>query len=369
MVDNEMFVNEAKDEYGEKIIVREYFYPFVKNNQRFLLKSDSLYLLPVKIEETQKVAIEKKGYYIITKFSPRGFGASKTFDSFKHFVDSFCDYTHTNDKDFIIWKIIAIMSYISRLNVRVATNPAFGKDSVFKVLNAFLGDIGIVHNPTIAKLEWLLPNRVIVTNEVGGIKSTDKYYLEQFYLTCGDFSNQYEKRSRAILKGSHDKYDIHKLSNIVCYNRLEDYPLSSQDKYYDMVFNKAVRERFLPLKLNGKITEKFSLIKNPEILVKENKKVYKEVIKYLKYLQDHFEDEVKDYKKYNFEFKDRMLRNWETICTGLNMYASDENEYKDLVIHTYKRFCDYINMVKRKNTVWADQGQPELSNFQEEKVI
>jgi hypothetical protein len=316
-----------------------------------------------------KVGVQSKGYTVIQACSPRGFGAEKTFDNFKQFINEFCDYQVTNNTSFTIWKIISVMSYISRLNLRVATNPAFGKDSIFKVLNSLIGDIGVVNNPSIAKIEWLLTNRVIVTNEVANIQAKEKHDLEQYYLTCGDFSNIYTKRSRASLEGSRESYDISKLSNLVIFNNIECYQEGDKKRYFDYVFQKAIKERFFPLKMEGTITENFSLVRTPEKYADTYGDSYKKIIKYLKFLQKKYETELHHYTKKEFGFKDRALRNWETMCAGLDMYAETQEEYDMLCAHLYKAHCDYLEMVRVPVIKIDKYGKEQSTLVIDEEVV
>jgi len=361
----EVFVKDPKDMYGDPIIVKDYFYPLAKDNKVYLLQSDLLNMLPVEVEVSEKIAIEKKGYHLIRNANPKGFGEEKTFETFTEFINSFCDFEHENVYDFILWKIVCMMSYVTRVNVRISSNPAFGKDSVLKVINGFMGDISIVHNPTMAKIEWLLSSKVLVTNEVAGIKTADKENLQQYYLTCGDFSESYTKRTRATAKDSEETYNISNLSNIIMFNDMDCYNDKDKEKYFDNVFQKAVRERFLPLKFSGKITEKFSIIRNTKEEVETNMEYYKKTIKYIKYLSNNYEKELHNYKlEKTYSFSDRALRNWETILHGIDMYSINEEMYQVLVQRLFQKNQDYLNMVMKDR----QRDDNTLRVYTEEKV-
>jgi hypothetical protein len=362
----EIFVKKAKNDTGEEFELNQFFYPLTKENVVYLLPSERLRELPIEIERSMKVGIQSKGYTLILACSPRGLGSEKTYPTFKEFINSFCDYGVSNPTHFTLWKIISIMSYISRLNLRVATNPAFGKDSIFKVLNSMIGDIGVVNNPSIAKIEWLLTNRVIVTNEVANVQAKEKHDLEQYYLTCGDFSNIYTKRSRASLEGSKESYDISKLSNIVVFNNIECYQESDKKRYFDYVFQKAIKERFFPLKMEGTIIENFSLVRTPEKFAEQYGDNYKKIIKYLKFLQKKYETELHHYIKTDYGFKDRALRNWETMTAGIDMYADTQEEYSLLCSELYKSHKDYLNMVKIPVIKFDKSGEPQTQLIIEE---
>jgi hypothetical protein len=223
-------------------------------------------------------------------------------------------------------------------------------------MKALVGDVAIVSNPSIAKIEYLLTNKLIMTNEVAGIKAEDVDFLSQYYLTCGDFSNVYEKRTIANYVGSFHSYNIQKLSNVVCFNNIDCYNERQSEKYFDKLFQKAIRERFLPFKFRGKITESFGAIIGAKATVDANVDYYKNNIKMLKYLEVDFEKEIHGYIKNNKGFVDRALRNWETICLFIDSYASSQQEYDELCDLLFQRYEDYLCMVNGITPSYVSQG-------------
>lgn len=369
ITESEMFVGKAKDEHGEEIEVNTCFYPLKREHVSYLLPSAYLKELPIKVKSSIKISTNKKAYHMITDAVPGGFGAIKSFSSFREYVNQFCDYQHEQPIKFLLWRIIALTAYFKRINVRVSTPPAFGKDSIFKVLQGLGGEVGIVHNPSIPKVEWLLTNRVIMTNEVAGIKSDEIDNLQQYYLTCGDFSNIYEKRTVANYKGAQNTYNIQKLSNIVCYNDLDCYKERQKDKYFDSMFQRAVQERFLPFRFTGKIQEKeaFGSILNPEQFVEANIKVYKDNIKMLKYLVNNIDKEVHGYAIPEAGFQDRALRNWETICQVLDAYSENEKEFNQLasfLLECHKDYYAHYNKVVQGGDNYVEPKNQFLNKYE-----
>lgn len=345
IIGTEVSIGTAKEKVDGlmmEIELNNYFYPVKKNRVVYMVPSNFIPMMPIVPTEVRKISYQSKGYNIVTDYIPKGFGASMEFDSFREFIDSFCDYKHTSPDDFTLWKIISVLSYVSRINVRVASAPAFGKDSVIKVMHGLLGNIGIVHNPSAAKLEYLLPNSIIMTNEVAGIKSDERSNLENYYLMCGDFSPSYEKRSVANFKGAKDTYNISNLSNVVCYNDLSCYPESSQKKYFDNVFQRAVKERFFSFRFKGRIDETFTHIGNVSTFVRENESMFKKVIKTFKWLTENINKHKPRYVLKDYGFTDRPLRNWTTICQlGLDLYCESQEEFDRMVELLYDRHLYY----------------------------
>ena len=372
---DEIFVAKAKDRDGVEIPDLDMFFvPLKKDNTNYLLPAEFANKLPIKIVSAEKMSVDKKAYTVIDNCTPAGFGAARTFDSVREFVDQFCDYEHSEPKNFTLWKLVSLVAYLKRINVRVASAPAFGKDSILRVLNSLVGDVGIVHNPTTAKVEYLLTNKILMTNEVAGIKNEDVENLAQYYLTCGDFSNVYEKRAVANYKGSMNTYNIKKLSNVICFNDIDCYPKKKREKYFDNLFQKAILERFFPLRFDGKITEVFGNILHTHKLVEENAAFYKNNIKMLKYLEKHFEEEIHGYEPMVHPFTDRLARVWETICLMIDLYCKDQEEYNEYCKLLMEKYNDYFNMLNgvkkepefEKAKFTKDESQMSLNSIEEE---
>ena len=141
-----------------------------------------------------------------------------------------------------------------RINVRASTSPGFGKDSILELLGELIGDIAIVQKPTIAKLEYLSMNKVLMVNELMNLTKQEYRDIEQYLLSVGAFKNNYTKRSRAGSQGKED-YDISKLSVLLTYNNLQDYldggiPI---EEYFDRTQTNQVKDRFIPFKFGGVI--------------------------------------------------------------------------------------------------------------------
>lgn len=350
--DTEKFVEKAKDEHGNPIEINSRFYPLKKGMKNYLLPREYLNELPVLPDGLMVVSINREVYYLLRDRIPWGLRPEKKFETNNIFLKQFCDYEHINKTDFEIYKMIMLAGYFKRINVRISSEPSFGKDSVANVLKLLCGDVGVVHNPTMPKIEWLLTNKILVTNEVAGIKSTDKDNLQQYYLMCGDFNNVYEKRAVATYKGSQNSYNINQLSNVVYYNNIDCYPDRKKEKYFDMMFQRAVLERFIPFKFEGTLTEQFQEVLNKEKLVEDNIEFFKNNIKHLRYLEENFDNELHNYeRKIDTGFKDRYLRNWNTLLDCIDIFSDNQEQfdiYCDRLYESYKSYQNMINSYKDK---------------------
>jgi len=277
-VNNETVVME------EPVALNNYFFVLQKNTDRYLLQSDQVHRLPIQVRECEKIAYNKEGFNLIKKFAPVGFAPQRMM-SFRHMVDNFAFFNHNNSPHFKLWKIIALTAYLSRINVRVATEPAFGKDSILRLLDDLMEHIGIVQKPTLAKLEYLTNNKVILVNEFVNLSPQETREIEQYLLTVGDFSNKYQKRSRASSTyGGTEEYDTSKLSVILTYNNLDCYP--EDIKYFDEAHTKQIKERFLPFKFSGRLEHVFNREATPSELAEKHKDFYVAIARTIKYFGD-----------------------------------------------------------------------------------
>lgn len=361
-----VFREESGQVIEDTLQVNDFFYILQKNNVRYLLESSKINNLPIMVGKSMKVGYNKEGFVLITEPKPVGFKPERRL-SFRELIDTFAPFNHSNHNKFKLWKICAFSSYLDRINLRIASEPAFGKDSIIALFDDLFGRVGVVQKPTIAKLEYLTHNKLLLVNEFMNLSSQETRDIEQYLLTVGDFKNKYQKRSRAssIHSGS-EEYDISKFSLILAFNTLTDY-VDGDKIYFDKVHTKQLKERFLPLKFEGKITEDFQRINNPKQLAIDNKDFYVSMIKTVNWFSNpsNVTTELKPYKKIESNFTDRWKINFETICKFINLYSVDEKEYKLMVLQLYSCHSDYISMINNGNNTL---NRPYLAGISEDIV-
>lgn len=341
---NEMFITEYKDEEGLSVELNRHLFPIKKNKLIYLVPTEAVNKLPIMVMESEKVAYMSKGYRLVKKYKPMKIMPEKTM-TLKELVTSFAVAQHNNKDHDFYWRLLSIISYIDRINIRVATNPEFGKDSKLNIISSLTGEIGKISNPTIAKMEYLLFNKVLFINEVAGINSQSKQDVEQFLLQCGDFNNEYNKRSRASV-GTTEKYDISKLSLVIAYNDLKQYG-DKKEKYFDFMWvnRGAINNRILPFLFEGKIMENFTEVFNVEKTVNKNFSNYVRFLRALLYYKEMDKNTAK-YKWLEFNFEtERWKRNFAVINKWVDEVAESQEEYEDIVKGLYKAHLSYLKMV------------------------
>ena len=349
--DDEIYLSVVKDKDENELDISGFYYVLKKGNQKYLLSSEFIRDLPIVVNHGKKVSYKGKGYYLITDLDSAQFKSEKKM-SFRKLVDSFADYEHTNSEDFLLYKILSLMMFIERNNLRACSPPGFGKDSCADLLTYLTGDVGKIENPTIAKLEYLLFNKLIMINELSGLDASDRKPIEKFLLSVGAFGNSHEKHSRAV-KGGQENYDTSRLSLLLTYNDLDQY--DNKNNYFDFMFrNKAVLDRFIPFKFRGKIVEQFKHILNVDAEVKKHHNYFVDFIRSIMFYRDNLQSELKGFSAKTDVGKSlgldgRWGREFSIVLPFLDLYSKDEGEYQSLVNKLFNRHLDYVKMINGNN--------------------
>lgn len=360
---------------------KEYHCWVVRKDKRdYLLLNKDLSKLPLKIKETKVITKGSSVYHQIKRHSSVGFAPEKNY-TFKELVNEFYDVIHSNISHFLLFKIIAMASYIERINLRICSNVEFGKDGTFAVLRYLTNQVAVFSKPrTMAKLEYGVVNRVLVVNELVPKTEEEKRNIGDFLLDMGDFKPIYEKKSRAsALHGTRDSYDITNTSLVIFYNTINEIAPSDKEWYFDNVFGIQHTERYLPLKFNGKVDiEQFS---QKTLYNEHTDEELLKIARTIEWYKQNYETQLKPYKAdLSFiKISGRQRKSFERITYFLNLYSSDEHEFKQLVNMLLKCYYDYENMIKNntsldtfeepnvklKNNADFEELHPEIIDFSE----
>jgi len=171
--------------------------------------------------------------------------------------------------------------------------------------------------------------------------------MQQFLLAIGAFFNKYTKRSRAG-EGTKEEYDISKQSLGIIYNPPMYYVERGQE-FFDIMFTKAVADRFIPFYLDGNLSEKFDAEFDVDKIVTENEETYKKIISTLLwYKKSIVSNKYKLPNGIKFGDKERRYeRTFLKICDYISEYCGDdEKQYKELTLELYKTYKQYDKYLK-----------------------
>jgi len=215
---------------------------------------------------------------------------------------------------------------------------------------------------------------MIVLDEMTNLEKAHRSSMQDALLMIADGSPSYEKSTRGSSKiGTKDEYDISKLSIQIMYNIYQYYLDAGQgDKYFDNVFQYALKSRFLPLYFDGVLdASQFVDVPKPKETAELLSEDIKQIIRAIKYFQKNFEKEDKDFKldtKYKLSREGRMEKTFAVICQGIRLYANDEIEYNKIVRKLYQAFLRYNEMMDIDKVEEVELDEPVKSKVKQESI-
>lgn len=341
---------------GKKTVIKvddvKYYGYFLEKNKKIYFLQDNeqanvLDRLPILVKDMMEIDYNRKVFYFIKRADSVKIPCAKKME-LRQLVDTIAPFNHTNPRHFLLYKIMTIAAYTSRINYRVISPRGFGKDSGLCAIRDLLGNISNIYGATFAKLEYSLKHKHIVFNEMGNLKSEDRHNMQQFLLAVGAFFNQYIKKSRAT-EDTKENYDISKLSLGVLYNPPKYY-LEKGQEFFDTMFTEAVLNRFMPFYMEGLLNESFTSEYDVEEIVTEHMPLYKDLISTLLYLStDNPKNKYEMPKIVAFDEKTRRYeRSFYKIVDYISEYSNSEQEYTELVTELYSCYTRYDKILKQE---------------------
>jgi len=351
----------TKDHLGEETVIKYkekqlFIFPVKYKGRVFAIPSEEVIeanKLPIKIQKSEKCAYGRNVFHVVKKFSSARIRDDNAM-SFRALVDTLANFEHSHkDTEFLVYKITSLMLYLRKGFARVVSEAAFGKNAVPTILKALMRDIAITNPRTTAAFEHKLINKEIVLDELTNLEKAQRDLMQEALLQVADGSNSYEKGTRGSAKiGTKDEYNISHLSIQILYNIYDYYVEAGQgDKYFDNVFQPAVKDRFLPLYFEGTLNSmQFANVNNPKEVATKYKddiiKIVRALKHYLKYFEKYDKKHFKLKKEYVLSRTGRQDKTFHMICQGLRTYANTEEEYNKLaeVLHgAHIRYNKMIN--------------------------
>jgi len=312
---------------------------------KYFIKSDFIKSLPIIVKESEKFHYKNNVFNWPKKLAVRIIKPEDKF-GFKKLVDNFCDYEHSDEAEWTLFKIIMLAAYIDRINIRIVTPASFGKDGVANILNKLMSDTTNLYQATLAKMKFALNNKLIFINEVGNLKPEEISNLQTFLLQAGAYQPTYENNSRKF-QGVKETIDISNKSLVIFHNTQKYYDDKKQ-KYFETMFTDAVLDRFPPIYFNGYVKEDFSQEFDKANVADQNRDHFVDIIKTIKWYREH--RVVKEKYKLDEEFwgfvgkqKQRSQRSFNIISKYIAEYS--ENEHEFLTICKTLKNCMDNNML------------------------
>ena len=309
-------------------------------------------VLPFKIKgQTTRVAHGGKVYYQIHQYQKFRFSSRQTM-SFRKLVETLATLEHSNHSHYLLNWFNGLTSYFTRYYCRTATPAGFGKDSTVDLISNLVGRCSTIENPTIAKLEdrasllkWLL------VNEVNDIPKAQWQLIQQFLLACGAFKPVVTKHSRAY-KNVGEQIDLSENSIGIAFNDIDSYTDSTD--YFDNRTVDAVKDRFLPFRLNGKMIEDFNKINMKTLVpfVQAHFDDYLELIHNLTYYAEHINEATHGYCRDKLKMElGRQQTNLNRLLDIVDAFCNDRAEFDDWIKVISDSMLDYKAMTIYPNVL------------------
>lgn len=322
-------------------------YTLKKGNKIYFLPSQYLKNLPIKIKKSVKIIDRTNVYHLL---DGKGISSLKIDENnhmnFREFIDILCDFEHSNQPHFKLYKIMIVGAYLTKLYWRVATKVSFGKTSIIDCLRDITSNCARMDRASPAKLDYTLKFPFILLNEIANLTKVDKEVFVQFLISVGDGSNTYTKPTRKS-RGSKEIYNISNLSLCLTYNTAEYFRKKGQDSFDDF-FLDNVKDRYIPFKLEGRLdTDQFKEVGeegfNPEEEMNKYKPLYMQLLEQLSWFENNkFNLKYKLSSDFKFGINVRWRTQFKRLCIYVSEYCKDQREFDILTYELYKSHTEYL---------------------------
>lgn len=308
--------------------------------------------LPIQFSEhgLQKWAYSGKVYGYVPTINSVKLRREQKF-GYREYIDTvYCPYEHSNPLDYLVAKLMMQSSHDRRCCFRIATPPAFGKNSLLDPFAKLRCDAVLFQPGSLPALYRRMNNRIMGLNEVCGVKKEVKEVLIRFLEDAGDGSAFFE-RDKIDMKFGKDRYDISKMSVVLFYNRVCDLETGSDKKlaFFDYVFPGKIRNRFFPVCFSGGLLERFTKPLDAVAEYEANKQDIIDFQRTIGYYQENIHQHMHGWKRRGYFEGSRMVRwaeTFDSILHSFDAYANTQEEFTFLETVLINRHECYNRMMQ-----------------------
>jgi len=323
-----------------------------KDKEKWWIKEEDYGLLPIRVKEYEELKHKEDVVFNPTSVSSFKIEPEQRLEV-RQMIDDFVPFKNTHPDQWFIMKLVALVSYTGRTFICVATEPGFGKSGIYRVLNAITSKTPVFKPRSIpGVLNKITSTGVIVFDEAHKSKKEVKEIMEEFTLCLGDGSPEYINGAMKSHR-TQNNYDCILQSITYLYNNINCYKNPEKD-YFEMIFsnNKAIDDRLLKLKLDGKLTQSFTRDFDIESVAIENKMYYIDFMKTLLWLQEYKQTgdyELRYMNRSILKLDNRKQAVYNEILWLLDMYCVDQKEFDkyvgliDQAVISYKEMVSVFN--------------------------
>lgn len=345
---------EFEDHQFSQIVDKGYF--AVKDRTKYWIDEETYKHLPIRPNDC--VEYKNKEDVVFKPMSPVPFKitAKKIWQDQTEFFKQFLPFEHSNPIQYDISKMVAIMGYVSKNFVCVASNPEFGKSSAYQYVHA-ITNLSPVFEPRSIPgvLNKITSTGNMVFDDVFSCEKKVRDIMESINYNVGGGSPTYINGALQT-KNTKGTYDCTLQSITYLYNRYQDYKDQKSGNVrrywhsgmWDNV--KAMDSRFLQLMFEGNLTQRFSKQFNMRKCAEQNKMFYINNAKHLLWLQQYKQSD--SYKiKYDWSttlrLNNRKRQTYEDILWFMDLVSKDQSQFKAYQQELDKCIRAYANMTNK----------------------
>ncbi len=333
----------------------------VKDKVKYWIDEGIINDLPIRVGNQVEELLYREDV-IIRPLNPTKFKIVP-FHSFtmKQVIETIAPFNHSNPDAWTLLKLIAIASYVGRTYICIASNSSFGKSTTFDIIHSITDKCPVFVPRTVpGVLNQINGVGNLVFDEIHDCKGDVKKVIEEISLQVGGGKSVYINGALEAKK-TKSKYNCSNQSITFLYNDLDHYK-NPEKEYFEYTFsnNIAIDDRFLKLRLQGKLTEKFDRDFDIIAIAEANKNLYISLAKELAYLQ-----ELKLKNGYQRRFDDNSIlqvkgrrKNILTeIAWVIDMYSDSQLEFDKYYTLLEKAVVDYRIMLGEQTTIIVEQEE------------
>lgn len=321
---------------------------------KYFIKSDLIDLMPIRVNSYDELLFKdssksKSVVLVVTNATPFKIKPDNCYPEFHKFIDDFANFQHSKPDLWTLHKLIGIIGLVGKAFICDCSEAEFGKSSIYEIINELTKKSPVFQPRSVpGVLAQITGDGNIVFDEVHESTSETKQCMENFALQVGGNKPVY---INGAMRSTNTKarYDVAQQSITFLYNTCNHYR-DPEKEFFDYIFsnNKAIDSRFLKLKFDGVLIEKFDKDFDMIAVAEKNKMEYIRIAKYfmfLKQLRMMNQYARRFFSVPRLDLKGRKKIIFDEITWIIDMYSRNQEEYDKFFHLLEQAVIDYSNMV------------------------
>src|SRR3990167_291311 len=352
------------------------------HKRKYFLDEDAYHELPIRINDSRELFFKDSGksrsvilqvtLYKAFKVIPEAGWSDQSL-----FLQEFAPFEHSRPDNWELLKIMAIMGYAGKTFLCICGPSELGKSSIFRAIHG-LTSKSIVFRPRSAAGMLLQMNEDgnMVFDEIHKTTKETLDITEEVAQMVGDGSPNY---INGAIKAKYLK-QIYRTSDqsLTFLFNLYSYYKKPEEEFFENIWKNpvALGTKFLKVKLEGELTEKFDKLFDVMQVAEANRMTYMKFAKHLMWIKAVKKNNTykRRFAAQGLDLKGRHTILYDEICWGIDFFSRDQTQYSDRVAVFNKSINDYREMLGRKqydvqNPMVFNQESPQTTLVGKEESV